>query len=199
MNILAHFYCSHKDHSASNDGVVVGNFIGDFVRGSVFEGMDASVVRGVRLHRAIDRFTDAHALPRKSADRLRAEFGRYAPVIVDVLYDHLLAREWQRFSAVPLNVFAEQIYHICQKNLHQMPEAVRKFVPHMIQHNWLVNYGTRFGMERSLEGLSRRAQYGSGFERSLATLDAEFEGFRDDFLAFFPALHDASLSTLMAL
>jgi acyl carrier protein phosphodiesterase len=198
MNILAHFYCSHKDHPASNDGVVVGNFIGDFVRGSRFEGLDASLVRGVRLHRAIDQFTDTHHVPRKSAERLKVEFGRYSPVIVDVLYDHLLALEWQQFSPTPLPVFAEQIYDICKKNLHRMPDRVQSFVPHMIEHNWLVNYGTRYGMERSLEGLSRRAKYGSGFELALRTFEAELDAFREDFMAFFPALQRASLDALEA-
>jgi acyl carrier protein phosphodiesterase len=209
MNLLAHFYLSHVHLPTSSEEVLVGNFIGDFVRGNQFEGFTPDVVRGIRLHRAIDSFTDAHPAVRRSTERLRAgllkmnettpdaarTLVRYASVMVDVLYDHVLAVEWEKFSSTNLPLFAEETYRICLRHREQMPAPVAALLPSMIEHNWLVNYGTRYGMERSLMSLSRRARYASGFEQAADVLAAEMEGFRSDFLVFFPeaiaASHDA--------
>jgi acyl carrier protein phosphodiesterase len=191
MNLLAHFFLSEVAVPASlpnSNGVLIGNFIADFVRGRHLEQYSPSVIQGIYLHRKIDDFTDHHALPKKSAERLKSQFGRYAPVVVDVLYDHLLAVEWQRFSEQPLESFAARVYAVLQQERHQLPERIQTFLPHMVQHNWLVNYGTQYGIERSLESLSRRAQYGGGFERAVESLNTHYTEYHREFIAFFPEL-----------
>jgi len=195
MNLLAHFFLSEVAVPASlpnSNGVLIGNFIADFVRGRHLEQYSPSVIQGIYLHRKIDDFTDHHALPKQSAERLKSQFGRYAPVVVDVLYDHLLAVEWQRFSEQPLESFAARVYAVLQQERHQLPERIQTFIqtflPHMVQHNWLVNYGTQYGIERSLESLSRRAQYGGGFERAVESLNTHYTEYSREFIAFFPEL-----------
>jgi acyl carrier protein phosphodiesterase len=198
MNLLAHFYLSHVHNTASSPEVLVGNFIGDFIRGNNFEGMTAEVIRGIKLHRKIDTFTDTHFVARRSASLLKPYFGRYSPAIMDVLYDHILAQEWERFSSITLQTFAEQIYHICTIFRHQMPEQVQGFLPHMIEHNWLVNYRTRYGIERSLMNLSRRAKYGNGFEQAIGIFDTYADTLRADFFEFFPELNSEALMFLLS-
>src|SRR4051812_44429809 len=108
MNFLAHLYLS-----GDNDYVKLGNFIGDFVKGrNLNEQFPSGIARGIRLHRAIDEFTDSHPIVKKSKDRLRPAYRHYAPVIVDVFYDHFLARNWTRYSDTALADYAEQTYDL---------------------------------------------------------------------------------------
>ncbi len=88
MNYLAHFLLSGESTS-----ILVGNFIGDLVRGNQFSTLDPAIQRGIMLHRAIDRFTDAHPVVRRSKQRAQAVTGRYASVVIDVFYDHFMARD----------------------------------------------------------------------------------------------------------
>jgi acyl carrier protein phosphodiesterase len=188
MNFLAHFFLAGQV-AAPTDELMLGNFAADFVRGNPkagFAGFSPEMVHGVRLHRVIDDFTDHHAVPRESANRLRAEFGRYAPVLVDIIYDHFLARAWLAFTPEPLSDFAERMYATLGRHTTSLPLAVQQFLPHMIQHNWLVNYATDYGLERSLASVSRRARYGTGFEAAVHTVRAHDAAFMEEFMTFFP-------------
>lgn len=211
MNLLAHFYLSQVHLPTSSEEVLIGNFIGDFVRGSQFDGYPPDVVQGIKLHRAIDRFTDAHPAVRSSTERLKEgllaqrvgddlqaaqTLARYAPVMVDVLYDHVLAVEWEKFSSTNLSLFAEETYRICRRHRSLLPTPVASFLPNMMEYNWLVNYGTSYGIERSLMSLSRRARYATGFEQAADVLQTEFAGFRSEFLTFFPDVVQMSRDTL---
>ena len=100
MNFLAHIYLSQ-----GHPKVTIGNFIGDFVKGTQIDRYDDEIRKGILLHRAIDHFTDTHEIVKKSKDRLRGNFRHYAPVIVDVFYDHILAREWKKYAQEDLNDF----------------------------------------------------------------------------------------------
>lgn len=181
MNFLAHLFLSFQ-----HDEVMIGNFIGDFIRGSGEGTYSADIVAGIRLHRKIDQFTDSHPVVRRSTQRLSPEFGRYAGVITDVFYDHFLAVEWRRYSPLPLPEFANYAYQVCDRYHHVLPESVQTFLPFMIRQNWLINYGTLYGMERSLAGLSRRATFMKNFERALDNLQLHYELYRNDFTDFFP-------------
>ena len=94
MNFLAHLYLS------GNDPLVrLGNFIGDFVKGrDLADRYEPAIVKGIELHRAIDEFTDQHAIVKQSKMRLRPKYRHYAPVIVDIFYDHFLAAGWDNHS-----------------------------------------------------------------------------------------------------
>lgn len=181
MNFLAHLYLSH-----GNEHVMVGNFIADFIHRGNYAAYDAEILNGVYLHHAIDRFTDTHEVVKQSAKRLKPEFGRYSTVIVDVLYDHFLAVEWSLYSTQELPLFADYAYVTLSKYTHLLPDSVVGFLPSMTTQNWLVNYGTFYGMERSLAGLSRRATFMSGFENALHSLQDHYETYRYEFNAFFP-------------
>ncbi|MEX0290603.1 MAG: DUF479 domain-containing protein, partial [Flavobacteriaceae bacterium] len=93
MNFLAHIYLSFGD-----DEITIGNFIADSIRGKKYKHLPERVQKGVILHRAIDTFTDAHPTVRQSSKRLHENYSHYSRVIVDIFYDHFLAKNWKNYS-----------------------------------------------------------------------------------------------------
>jgi acyl carrier protein phosphodiesterase len=184
MNFLAHQFLSGGDHK-----LMVGNFIADFVKGrAALEKFDAEIVRGIELHRSIDAFTDVHPIVSESKNRLRPKYRHYAGVIVDVFYDHLLARNWSAYHQVPLPEFAANVYQVMQHNNSILPGEVKGMLPYMIRGNWLVNYAKIEGIHRALSGMSSRTPYLSKMEEASEDLRQNYDSFKDEFSQFFPAL-----------
>lgn len=186
MNFLAHLYLS-----GDNDHVKLGNFIGDFVKGrNLNEQFPPGIARGIRLHRAIDEYTDSHPIVKKSKDRLRPTYRHYAPVIVDVFYDHFLARNWTMYSDVTLADYAETTYGLVIKNKEILPERFMNMMKYMMQGNWLVHYATTDGIHQALSGMSRRSRFDSKMDQSVNDLKIYYEEFKNEFSGFFPELKD---------
>jgi len=184
MNFLAHIYLSGNDPD-----IMVGNFIGDFVKGrNLEEQFGAKIARGIELHRAIDEFTDSHSIVRQSKLRLRSGYGHYAPVIVDVFYDHFLAKNWNDYNDLLLPDFAEQTYQTIENFTTILPEDVKQMLPYMIRGNWLVNYARIEGIQRALMGMSRRTKFNSKMDESINDLRAHYNDFKKEFETFFPEL-----------
>ena len=183
MNFLAHIYLSGDDPL-----LMVGNFIADSVRGKTFATYPETVQRGILLHRKIDSYTDSHEVVSASKDRLRPEFGKWPSVIVDVFYDHFLAIHWDRFHSVPLPEFTRRVYGVLHTHHDLLPPRIQGFLPIMTQGDWLYNYSKLAGIERALWGISRRSRYNPAMDRSVKVLPAQFAGFEDEFLRFFPDL-----------
>src|SRR5690606_4476409 len=137
MNFLAHIYLSGTDKD-----VIIGNFIGDEVKGKSYTEYPVAIQKGLLLHREIDTFTDAQPIVRQSTKRLHYKYSHYSGVIVDILYDHFLAKNWNMYSDVSLEKFADDFYHLLEKNKAVLPPATLKMIPYMIQGNWLVSYAT---------------------------------------------------------
>lgn len=184
MNFLAHAYLSGEDKK-----VLLGNFIGDFIKGrQALSQFDSQIVRGVELHRAIDEFTDNHLVVHESKKRLRPKYRHYAGVIVDVFYDHFLAANWKTFHDQPLGIFAGDIYQAMQSFSEILPDRFKQMLPYMIRGNWLLSYREVEGIHRALSGMARRSPYNSKMEEASADLTAHYEAFKVEFLAFFPDL-----------
>ena len=181
MNFLAHLYLSGKD-----DEIKLGNFIGDFVKGKKFLDFPEGVGKGILLHRSIDHYTDTHVMVLQSKKRLGKKYGHYSGVIVDIFYDHFLAKNWDLFSDTDLSTFADQCYHLVDKNIHKLPEKVRYLLPFMVKDNWLVNYGQLSGVKRTMRGMAKRALYDSKMDESITDLTTHYEYFEKDFFDFFP-------------
>jgi acyl carrier protein phosphodiesterase len=192
MNFLAHLYLS-----GDKPKIMVGNFIGDFVKGrQALEQFEPEIIRGIQLHRAIDEFTDSHPIVTKSKNRLRPKYRHYSGVIVDIFYDHLLAKNWDLFHTEILPDYAEMAYGVIQDNHSILPEEVKFMMPHMIRGNWLVNYAKLDGIERALSGMARRTRYESKMDESVAELKEFYPEFTNEFLEFFPKLKLYSLEWL---
>jgi acyl carrier protein phosphodiesterase len=184
MNFLAHLYLS-----GNNPQRMLGNFIGDFVRGrNLVEQFGEALAEGIELHRAIDEYTDRHPTVKKSKDRLRPKYRHYAPVIVDVYYDHFLANLWANYHTQPLAEYAQAAYKLIEQNEAIVPQQVKNMMPYMMKGNWLVNYGSIEGINRALTGLSRRTTHVSHMEEASKDLERHYLDFKNEFEEFFPEL-----------
>ena len=184
MNFLAHIYLS-----GVNEKIMVGNFIGDFVKGrNLAAQFEPDIVKGIEIHRAIDAFTDTHPVVSLSKKRLRSKYRHYAPVIVDVFYDHFLAKNWDQYHSEFLPDFADRTYKTIERFHNILPDDVQYMLPYMIKGNWLVNYAKLEGIERALTGMSRRTTHVSHMEESVNDLRENYDWFKDEFTEFFPLL-----------
>lgn len=181
MNFLAHLFLSGSDTE-----VIVGNFMGDAVKGRDLSRFAPDIERGLRLHRAIDSFTDTHPLVLLGRERVHAHAGRYAAVVMDLFYDHLLAVEWSTFHPEPLPVFTRRMYALLEANEQHMPDRTRMMLPYMIAGDWLTSYATLDGIGRALDGLSRRAPNGAPMRGAERVLLEHHEAYLGEFRDFLP-------------
>jgi acyl carrier protein phosphodiesterase len=184
MNFLAHLYLSGTDPD-----IMTGNFIGDFVKGRPhYQHMPEKVVAGIELHRIIDAFTDSHPVVANSKKRLWPKYRHYAGVIIDIYYDHFLAKNWGDYHQDLLPDYADACYQVLQSRTYALPEPVNFLLPHMIRGNWLVNYAKLEGIHRALSGMARRTTFVSKMEESVKDLEESYEAFKTEFQLFFPDL-----------
>lgn len=187
MNYLAHFYLSDNQSD-----LLVGNFIADQIKGKQIELLPTGIANGVKLHRFIDDFTDHHPIVEQSKERLRKRYRKYAGVIVDIYYDHFLASLWDNFSEQNLNDFSLQVYQELENHTHLMPEICSKLIlPTMKKQDWLCSYANLNGIERSLQGLSRRTSFDSQMEYAVEELKQDYSLFLTEFNLFLPELKQA--------
>ncbi len=185
MNFLAHLYLSGND-----DDLIVGNFIADMVKGQQINGYNPGIVQGIRLHRQIDQFTDKHPLFLQSKSRLRVKYRLYAGVIVDMYYDHFLAKYWTEYSQHPLSKYVARAYALLKKNIGILPPRAGFILPYMIENNWLVNYADLSSLGRNFGGMARRTPYDSRMEEAVNDLTLHYKSYETEFRTFFPELTD---------
>jgi acyl carrier protein phosphodiesterase len=183
MNFLAHFYLAGEDA-----GLLIGNFIADAVKGSALNAYPEAIRRGIVMHRNIDHFTDTHPLTAQSKNLLREEFNHYSGVIVDVFYDHFLAKNWAEFHSEPFPDYTQRIYRLLELNSTHFPERPKLMLPFMKQHDWLMAYSGVEGIRRVMTGMSQRVRHDSKMEYSADALLRNYDEFEAHFRAFFPEL-----------
>ena len=183
MNFLAHIYLSNE-----NDQIKIGNFIADAVKGKYYKHLPEEIQKGIKLHREIDSFTDANTIVRKSKRRLHERYNHYDGVIIDILYDHYLAKNWANYSKIPLKEYTQDFYKILADNYEILPDKTKQLMPFMIQDDWLYNYGNLDGIERVLQGMNRRTKNKSQMHLAIEDLIINYSSFENDFTAFFEQL-----------
>ena len=183
MNFLAHIFLSQNIAK-----VKIGNFIADSVRGNNFGDFDPEVQKGIILHRSIDTFTDAHPIFRVGTKRLHSRYHHYAGVILDVFYDHFLARNWSRYSSIPLQEHNHQFYDLLEKNLDWMPERIEKILPIMRSQDWLTTYATIGGLSEILFQMDRRTKLVSKMQFAPEELEEYYDEYEAEFFEFFEEL-----------
>lgn len=165
-----------------------GNFISDFLRGKEVDVYDAEITLGIQLHRTIDAYTDSHPQVAQSKERLWKKYRHYSAVIVDIFYDHFLAKNWALYAELPLADFAQKAYDDLSTFEHIFPDKVQRIFPYMVRQNWLLNYGEIDGMRQAMQGIARRASFKSNMEHAVEDLLEQYDAFDRDFQAFFPDL-----------
>jgi acyl carrier protein phosphodiesterase len=183
LNYLAHLFLSGEDQD-----LLIGNFIADGVKGNKVNDFSPGIIKGIKLHRFIDTFTDTHPIVEESKIRLREKYKKYAGVIVDVFYDHFLAKNWEQFSSTPLIDYTQDVYTVLNRVKSVFPEKIKYMLPFMIKHNWLYAYKEIEGIDKALKGMARRTTFVANMENASIDLRKDYELFENEFVEFFPVL-----------
>ena len=183
MNFLAHIYLS-----GDNDLIKIGNFMADGIRGTDYLLFPEDVKKGILLHRQIDTFTDAHPTYRKSKHRLHEKYGHYAGVIMDILYDHFLAKNWTKYSDELLDNYVERFYETLRINTEILTQKTKNLLPYMTEFNWLKSYETIGGIEKILFQMDYRTKHRANMQEAVVELQLFYDDFEREFTLFFEDL-----------
>jgi acyl carrier protein phosphodiesterase len=181
MNFLAHIYLS-GDH----EEILVGNFMGDYVKGREYLNFPEQVSRGIMLHRKIDFFTDQHPVTRKSRNHIIQYYRKYSGIVIDILYDYLLARNWETYCDVPLPHFVNNVFLLLKKHYEILPQGIKNWFPNFIRNNWLMSYSTLGGVETVLHRMSSRTTLPEFTDAAIKIFEEKSEEFNQEFNEFFP-------------
>ncbi|MCX7985615.1 MAG: ACP phosphodiesterase [Bacteroidales bacterium] len=194
MNFLAHLYLS-----GSNDEIRLGNFIGDYVKGNEYKKYPIEVRKGILLHRQIDYFTDSHPIVRRHKSLFYQKYHKYSGIVTDILYDHFLSTQWNRFSDESLSEYIDQMYKWIEQNVDRFPTDLQRIVPSLLKNQWLRSYVTLEGFESVLIGMSKGTSLPAEHEFALLIIRKHYEEIRHDFLAYFGELIIFAQQTLSRL
>jgi acyl carrier protein phosphodiesterase len=176
LNFLAHaLLAGEAPH------LIVGGVVGDWIKGHLPAGLPDDLARGVALHRAIDHFAETHPAFCRSRSRVSPARRRYAGVLVDVFYDHLLARDWATIHPQPLHEYCESVYCLIKDRLHDLPADSHPALKLMAKEDWLSSYAQIEGIADILARMSRRARRPNPLMQGELELLADIEGFTGDF------------------
>ena len=181
MNYLAHAYLSFTEPQ-----ILVGNMISDFVKGKEKFGYTAGIQKGIQLHRDIDAFTDAHPATAKAKEYFRPHYRLYSAPIIDIVYDHFLANDENLFTNESLLSFSNNTYKVLEDHTAHLPQRFLFVLTYMKMENWLYNYRTKEGIQKSLRGLIRRATFISDSTTAIEVLNENYNEIKDCYNAFIP-------------
>lgn len=170
MNYLAHIYLS-----GDSEDIQLGNFIGDYVKGRNYEKYDRAIQQGILLHRKIDSYTDAHHAVRTCNTLFRPNYGKYAGIVSDMLFDHMLASNWNEYASLSLRAFTHNFHSTLVANYTKLPLQAQKIVPFLIQKRRLESYASQEGIAASLTAMSKHTTLPNHTSFAIEVLNKEFE------------------------
>ena len=185
MNYLAHIVLSGE-----NTDVMIGNFIGDFIKGNSFNNYPKELRKGMLLHRAMDSFTDSHPLTLKSKRRFYTEFPKVGGIITDILYDYFLCQHWNKFYHIELDTFIKNTYKTLEENKHQFPKDMEYLYRHLTTNDWFQRYKTQEGTALSLTQIGNRMNYSKDLSLAFEIVNNNIDAFYDEFDVFYKELKD---------
>ncbi len=186
MNYLAHLRLAEN-----NSESIIGNFLGDFVKGRLENYSviyNKSILKGLRTHRQVDVFTDKHPIYLISKRIISSERSRFAGIIIDMIYDYFLANNWHLYSEQKISKFIDDVYFILNKNYEILPAKLHKILPMIIKENWLLSYKSIDGIALAFQRLSRRFKRENSLGNAEIELINNYEELERDFKQFFPQL-----------
>ncbi len=185
MNFLGHLYLS-----GDNPKIKLGNFIGDYVKGKQYRNYPTEIAKGILLHRKIDTFTDNHTMIRQSATRLKPGYGRYSGVVVDMLYDHLLAKNWKNYHPTPLHKFVTETHELLVRNYLLLPKRVKLFLPFLIASRRIETYSTINGIKTALDIMAKHTSLPHQSDFAINCLQQHQQQFNEEFTSFIIDIHN---------
>jgi acyl carrier protein phosphodiesterase len=183
LNYLAHSYLSYQQPD-----LIIGNFIADSIQGNRFEGLTEGIIKGISLHRKIDTYTDAHPVFLTSKHRFSKDFDKYSGVLMDIIYDHYLAKNFEQYSSLSLQNHADGIYDILKNNHDFLPEHAKRFYGYMTERNILFHYSSIEGIQTVLTHLSNRIRNRFELQLAIPILEANYQEIEEEFFIFFDDL-----------
>jgi len=183
MNYLAHLYLADN-----SPGSLIGGLLGDFVKGPLDNAYDDDITKGTLIHRRIDSFSDSHEKVFESKRLISPKRSRFSDIIIDVCFDHFLARSWSEYSNEELADFTRKVYVLLSKYSHILPYKPRSIIPKMIEEDWLGSYQYIEGIGQIMDRVSRRLTRGEGMLGAVKELETNYEKMEENFKSFFPEL-----------
>ena len=165
---------------------MVGGFLGDFVKGRLERQYEGKVLTGLKLHRAIDAFTDHHHIVKQSHQRFTKEFRRYAPIICDIAYDHFLADRWSKYCDMSLDAFSTHCYQTVLEA--ELPHKARSTMSRYQEHRVMESYGEAVFVNRALTSISGRLKRDNPLDRAYESFENSRVELAEDFEIFMPEL-----------
>ena len=187
MNYLAHLYLAED-----SDESILGNLLGDFVKGRLEDQYSPEIIKGIKTHRKVDAYTDKHPKFLECKMLLNPDLRRFAGIIVDLSFDHFLAKNWSQYSNIELSEFTNRVYYILLKHEKHLPAKLRQRMPYMIGDDWLGSYKNIDTIGLALNAISRRLE--NRFERAriikngIDDIKSNYEQLEKNFSEFFPEL-----------
>lgn len=191
MNYLAHLHLGGQLPAQ-----LLGSLYGDFVKGRLQGQYSPQIEAAIQLHRSIDRFTDSHPLVGQALSRFTLTRRRYAGIVLDVFFDHCLARDWALYADQLLERFTSQVYQVLAPE-PQLPGRLAQIAPSMATDDWLGSYREFAVMEHVLRGISRRLSQPQELDQAMQELRVLYEPLSEDFRVFYPQLQAFSNSHLV--
>lgn len=185
MNLLAHIYLSR-----GNSDHMVGNFIGDAVKGKQYLNFSKQIQDGILFHRKIDKYTDSHSLTSQSKQYFIKGFGLHSGVVVDILYDHFLSKNWNDYHHQNLSEFTSGTYNYLEKKIWVMPLKMQMMLPYIIEKDWLSLYASIDGIHRVLYGMSLRTSVPAKANYAKAVIEGHYDELEANFKEFFKDLQE---------
>ena len=183
MNFLAHIYLSGNSRD-----ILIGNFIGDYVKGKEYIYYPAGIQKGILLHRHIDSFTDQHPVTRSSKKFISERYGLYAGIVVDIFYDHFLSAMWDKYSDMSLSTYVRDRYKMLNTGFSHFPSGVKNWFPYFIKSNWLETYTSFEGLVMVFKRMSYRTSLPDHSDYAVDMLNKNYDELRDGFFVFFEEL-----------
>ncbi|MBU6956234.1 DUF479 domain-containing protein [Pseudomonas sp. CVAP len=184
MNYLAHLHLGGQ-----RPGQMLGSLYGDFVKGRLQGQFNPEIEAAIQLHRSIDVFTDRHPLVDLALSRFTLTRRRYAGIVLDVFFDHCLARDWRLYADQPLEQFTSDVYRVLAAE-PQLPGRLAQIAPHMEANDWLGSYREFAVLDQVLRGISRRLSRPEELAAAMEELRRLYEPLSEDFRLFYPQLQD---------
>ena len=183
MNYLAHLFLARKTPDSH-----FGNLLGDFRRGVDVSVYSNNILLGLENHYAVDKFTDAHESVVTAKQFFHTSRRRFAPVALDIYFDHLLIKHWRSFSHIPFEQFCATSFNLLEQGLPKMPRTMQHSVGHMITHNWFEDYAKEEGIAKAISVVAKRIRFTNEFHKTVDDIEKYKHAIEKQFLSFFPEL-----------
>jgi acyl carrier protein phosphodiesterase len=180
VNFLAHIYLSGDSRE-----ILIGNFIGDYVKGKEYASYSPGIQRGILLHRHIDSFTDKHAVTRLSKKFVSERYGKYSGIVIDIFYDHFLSSNWEQYSDISLKAYVRDRYKMLDSGFSNFPGGVKNWFPYFIKTNWLEAYASFDGLAMVFTRMSHRTSLPDHSAYAVTQLSKHYDELKSGFTEFF--------------